>query len=170
MYKTALFFALSAFAVAGPIYVTGGGSFEYDLTIGGAAIFNIDFSGSADGGTRSVSIHAVCNGIAPNCQGSTQSPGFGSSIDGMIFQAGFFTFSLGEGNATGYNAQHQPIITEAISGYLTQTSTTCLNNNPETCQGLFNVGTPEPRTFALAGIGLVILVLSKARLSFRKVS
>lgn len=124
--------------LAQPIPVIGGGMFEYDHTAGGAQDYSIWFSGYSNDGTRYVFVSATCAGGFPLC-GSQMHANLPVNIDGMLFPSGFFGFSLGNGTITGFDSQYRLMITETISGWVTQTSLNC-PNGPLACNGSFSIG------------------------------
>lgn len=168
--------ALVLFALAGlvqatpvPIEVFGGGTFvadSPDLLFQ----FTASFNGASPDGARSVIITAmlcnvsfITNGVGGLClhpalQGSAM-------IDGLPFANGFLDISLGyNATVTGYDAQHQPSVTESINGIPTITAMNC--PLPNACDGSFAIAPiPEPGALllTLAGLGLVAIMMARTR-------
>ena len=173
--------AASAFGgpiVLAPVTVSGGGSF-YDAFGAPQFAWSFSFTGTNGDGTASGgSVSCVAYGAPFPITSGTSFPGCpmvtsGSIvIDGQSYLilsgSGFF-----DGNTlTGYNAQHQPVVTQAIIvDYVTIDS---LNYTPPPVYqpfptmgdytGTFSIViTPEPGSLLLASLGLAAVFARKPR-------
>jgi len=166
--KTALLLSLVTLSLASPIPISGGGTYVVDSN-SGYSYYNFHLSGSADDG-RNVFMGGTCMGSILGCY-AIYSP-MGAVIDEFYFSPGFFSFSLGLGTVTGFNAQHLAILTETIDGVVTLASAVCDSPLPtHVCSGTFSIApslvsgeshvAPEPVTIALVGLGLVALGLAR---------
>jgi hypothetical protein len=157
-----------------PLGVTGSGNFFTSFP--GSSGWTISFGGSD--GVNSVSIiYATSDpgaGIPPdgNITGAPFAGGFSATIDGTTFDPGFYSFHLGGGgaSATGYDAQHNPVIVQQLIAFLQVTSYQC-TGNPETsdCFGSFDVlPVPEPSSADAMLLGVGTLALLQAANVVRK--
>lgn len=158
-------------ATAGPI-VTG--SYSYSggqtaaapaITCGSYSTFNDDGTVSENGGFADLSLYiTACNNPAPDLTAAfTITDGEGDSISGTIdavdtglngnteYVEGTFTVTDVEGSFSS----------ELEDGYMDSfsSSTTITDYQTDAGTGTFIVGTPEPATMALFGIGAIALGL-----------
>jgi hypothetical protein len=170
VFAVLVFASFSPMLMAGPIVVTGGGTYTSDPT---SAIFFWSVSFFGTNGIDTVGVPGVSNatsgaggnvlaGFIGATPGETlASGGLGATIDGTYYGPGFYSFGLGggAGSISGYNSSNQVVVTESLSGYLVVTSETCSGPAPQTCSGTFAVTTPEPGSFPLMLSGAVLLAL-----------
>jgi MYXO-CTERM domain-containing protein len=162
-------------ALAGPIPVSGGGTFVDDDD---DSSFTISFSGS--NGVDTVSVFAQCGGGYWSGDYVWGGPGFcdgGVLIDGLSFYFGegitpaYAEFSLGNGSgyATGYNPSPDQYASVSLIGYVGVTSESCSGPPWDSfCTGSFGVSpTPEPGSLALGLLGLGAIALRMARKRIR---
>lgn len=150
MKLTLIALALAAAAWGTPIGVSGTATMFIDLS---DAVLQSSLSISGSDGVRSISADCQQNG-GISC-GLFSDSQLGANIDGQHFSRGFFTVILGDhGNITGYDSQHNPVITEEITGYLEFVSQTCIG---KACQTSYRIAAaPEPSAWLLTAGGLAL--------------
>lgn len=165
--------ATAALTAASPIYINGGGTYLDDVN-SAYTVFDFHFDGTADDDpARNVRMHGTCSGAVPVCLHLYTSTGsMGVMIDNAYFGQGFYSFSLVTGVVTGYNTQHQAVVTEEVDGVTTVTSRVCDTPLPtHICTGAFTITprrldgvtgggvtahAPEPATAGMVGVGVVM--------------
>lgn len=153
---------LASIALAGPIGVSGSGTFTSDLMVRADSSFLVLFSGS--NGIDSVSVNGGCNHWL-NTRAFCETETIGSAdIDGVSFGFGngsYYSFSLGGPNdsVSGADPIHDHFASVSIIGSIQITSQVCVPN--VYCTGSFIVvptpSVPEPGTggFVFLGAGLI---------------
>lgn len=149
-------------ANAGPIYITGSGNYFIDQ---GSSNFTWDLTFSGSDGDQSTSGYFYCQGFRFSCLGQQYSP-MGVNINGAHFGPGLF--SWGGTSLTGFDAQHQAVVTVQLEYTSALVSETCQPFNPlqSYCQGRFALvdhqpiqttsHAPEPGAVWLVGLGLAL--------------
>ncbi len=163
---TLLVLVLAALASATPIINTtplpaaGSGWFSYSWMDGGSA--HVAFYGYD--GAESVSV--VCDS---ELLGSMCRYDGGAVIDGQSFKPGFFAVAVtGDvfDSVTGFDAEYQPVITQALNAALTVTSGQCPQQGSRDCFETFSIAdpplggqVPEPSTWQLVIVGVGVFVI-----------
>jgi len=144
---------LAVSAWANPIEVTGSGTYFFGMGLGSVE-FSVNISGS-DGVNE---VYASCDGNFFGGCGRLGGTGTGAGIDGQHFSPGFYSLDLSS-SITGYDAAFNPVITQAIIGYIQPTSLFCSGpQQDQICEETFNVvATPEPSMWLLTAAGLVVI-------------